>query len=156
MLDPTPPDGIRNFEDSWTFAESLKDRMRHLLDQLLASVQRGLVASAVLSFLKLLWFLFWTQLGVLLTLLLTVWYLHFRQKHRKADLITLTKRQKMLAAAFEKLLRHWEKRLGLAKSSSRTGRELLEAAQQNETVTPEELMELEAQIVTYEKERFGG
>ena len=156
MLDPTPPGGIRNFEDSWTFAESLKDRMRHLLDQLLASVQRGLVASAVLSFLKLLWFLFWNPAGVLLTLLLTAWYLHFRRKHRKADLITLTKRQKMLAESFEKLLRHWEKKLALAKSSSRTGRELLEAARQNDMVTPEELTELEAQVATYEKERFGG
>ena len=156
MLDPTPPDGIRNFANSWTVAESLKDRLRHLLDQLLASVQRGLFASAVLSFLELLWFLFWNPVGVLLALLTTLWYLHFRRKRRKADLIGLTQRQKMLAESFEKLLRHWEKRLGIGKSGSRTARELLEAARQNESVTPDELMELEAQIAHYEKERFGG
>ena len=155
LLDPTPPDGIRNFENSWTAAETVKDRLRHLLDQLLASVQRGLFASAVLSFLKLLWFLFWNPAGVLLTLLTTAWYLHFRRKRRKAELIALTERQKMLAKSFEKLLRQWEKRMGIGKSGSRTGRELLEAARQNETVTPDQLAELKAQIASYEKERFG-
>ncbi len=155
MLDPTPPDGIRNFENSWTAVESLKDRLKHLLDQLLASVQRGLFAAAVLSFLKLLWFLFWNPAGVLLTLLIGAWYLHFRRKHRKAELIALTQRQKRLASSFRKLLRHWEKRMGLEKSGSRTARELLEAARQKETVTPGELAELEAQIATYEKDRFG-
>lgn len=155
MLDPTPPDGIRNFENSWTAMESFKDRLQYLLDQLLAGVQRGLIASVVLNFLKLLWVLFWNPLGVLLTLLSAAWYLHYRRKYRKAELIALTERQKQLADSFRKLLRHWEKRLGIEKSGSRTARELLEAARQNETVTPEELTDLENQVATYEKERFG-
>ncbi len=154
LLDPTPPDGIRDYADSWTFTESLQDQLRLMLDQLLAAVQRGLIATAVLSFLKLLWHLFWNPIGVPLSLLLVAWGLHYWRKQRKAELISLTKKQKILAADFKKLARRWEKRLRLEKTGSRTARELFEAARHNENVATDELTELQERIDNYEKARF--
>ncbi|MFA6928987.1 MAG: transglutaminase-like domain-containing protein [Lentisphaeria bacterium] len=154
QLDPTPPDGLRNFENSWGRMESLTDRLRQIFDQLLADVHRGLMASAVLALLKLLWLLLWNPIGIALLLLTSFAYLRYRSKRRPTELVQLSNQQKQLAKSYKALAKHWGKRLGLEKSHSRTGRELLALAKLNTSVTPQELASLEAEIDAYEKNRF--
>lgn len=154
QLDSTPPDGLRNFDNSWDKMESLTDRLQQLFDQLLADVHRGLMASAVLSLLKLLWLLLWNPIGIALLLLTGFAYLRYRRKRRPSELLQLSDQQKLLAKSYKALAKQWEKRLGLEKSHSRTGRELLALAKHNTSVTPQEIASLEAEIDTYEKKRF--
>ncbi len=154
-LEPTPPDGLRQYEQRWTAWTAFFDRLRHLWSKSLADVQRGLMAMAVVSACQLLWRLFWNPIGVsALLLLVTLQYRYWRRR-RQVELQVLTPDQRRLAKSYAAFARRWEKRLRLTPQPDRTARELLELAADSGKLCSDELHRMEEYIYEYERQRFG-
>jgi len=154
-LDPTPPAGLRQYEQQWTALSAFFDRLQHLWSKSLADVQRGFMAMAVVSALQLLWGLFWNPVGVSAALLLAFLQYRYWRRQRRPELLPLTPRQRRLANSYAAFARRWEKRLHLPPHPERTARELLALAAGSGKLQPEELRQMEEYITEYELQRFG-
>lgn len=156
LFDPTPASGRRDYADGWNLLSAGGDRLRHVLRQVLASIQRGQIAEAWLIVLRWMWSVLVHPLGLtLLSVGIGGWgWRHWRR--RRLPLVRLNAGQRRAAADYRRLSRHWQKRLRLESSDSRTARELLQLAARAPGVSAAELAALADAISRYEQVRFGG
>ena len=154
-LDPTPPAGLRQYDQQWTALTAFFDRLQHLWNKGLADVQRGFMAMAVVWSLQFMWRMFWNPVGVSVALLLVYLQYRYWRRQRRPELLPLTPQQRRLAKNYAAFARRWEKRLHLPPQPERTARELLELASGSGKLQPEELRQMEEYITEYELQRFG-
>lgn len=154
MLDPTPADGRRDYQNAWSYKEAVLDKIKMLVTQILASIQRGLIAEAIWNALKLAWQLIYNPIGLTVIIINLTLILYYKQKYKQKELLQLNEKQKIWAKNYKKISRKWEKKLKLKKSKSRTARELFNLAKLNQKTSKNEIEELEKWLKNYEKERF--